>query len=111
VCSAAQTRGSEAVTLKASKEPFVENARVSVAVALMPEAAPAELPTTVPDEPRVVACPLCHTTHPSLTLMPREAGADWRCQRCGQRWDAGRLATVAEYAAWVAAQDSGDPPC
>lgn len=87
----------------------MKNARVSVGVALMPEAAPVEVPQSVPDGSRLVSCPLCHMTHPSLTYGALESGADWRCSRCGQRWDAERLATVAAYTARVAAEDKS--PC
>jgi hypothetical protein len=76
-----------------------------IAVAPNPEVPSVELPEPVPDGSRLVSCPLCHTTHPSLTRDALQAGENWRCVRCGQRWDAGRLATVAAYAAWVAAQD------
>ena len=34
-----------------------------------------------------------------------QAGDDWRCLRCGQRWDAARLEAVTAYAAWVAAHE------
>jgi hypothetical protein len=47
-------------------------------------------------------CPSCHTEDPSMTNLAVHAGADWRCSRCGSRWDAVRLATVAAYAAWAA---------
>jgi transcription elongation factor Elf1 len=47
------------------------------------------------------ACPLCHTTSQSMTTDALAAGADWQCVRCGQRWSAARMATVAAYAAWV----------
>ena len=77
-----------------------------IAVAPIPEAASVELLESVPDGARLASCPLCHTTHPSLTRDALEAGGDWRCTRCGQRWDARRLATVAAYAAWVVAQDT-----
>lgn len=64
----------------------------------------------VPEAPartsRSVACPLCHSRHPSLTSAALESGADWVCARCGQRWDARRLASVAAYATWVAAERS-----
>ncbi len=79
-----------------------------IAVAPIPEAASAsvEVLEPVPDSVRLVSCPLCHTTHPSLTRDAVEAGGDWRCTRCGQRWDAKRLATVTAYAAWVAERDT-----
>jgi PHP family Zn ribbon phosphoesterase len=51
--------------------------------------------------PRFAACPLCHTSHGSLTADGLATGDDWRCVRCGQRWDAGRLQAVAAYADWV----------
>jgi hypothetical protein len=60
----------------------------------------------VPDGSRPVSCPKCHTPHPSLTHDALQAGGNWRCTRCGQHWDARRLATVAAFAAWVAAQDT-----
>ena len=41
-----------------------------------------------------------------MTNRAVSAGADWRCSRCGWRWDAGRLATVAAYAVWLAAHTS-----
>lgn len=47
-------------------------------------------------------CPGCHTPHRSLTRDGLAAGAGWRCIRCGERWDARRLATVTAYEAWVA---------
>jgi transcription elongation factor Elf1 len=72
-----------------------------IAVASIPEAASVELLEPVPDGSGLVSCPLCHTTHQSLTRDAVETGGDWRCTRCGQRWDARRLATVAAYAAWV----------
>jgi hypothetical protein len=45
-------------------------------------------------------CPLCHTSA-TLTQSALEAGGDWRCVRCGQHWDARRLAAVAAYTAWA----------
>ena len=49
-------------------------------------------------------CPGCHMVDTTLTNASLAAGGDWRCQRCGQRWDRGRIATVAAYAAWDAAR-------
>ena len=51
------------------------------------------------DVSRLATCPLCHTPHASMTHQLLQAGGDWRCVRCGQRWDARRLETVAAYAA------------
>jgi hypothetical protein len=49
-----------------------------------------------PDAMPPVTCPLCHTTHSSSAPLD---GGDWQCVRCGQKWDAERLGTVARYAA------------
>jgi hypothetical protein len=51
--------------------------------------------------PLFPTCPMCHTPA-SLTQNAIDAGADWWCVTCGQRWDATRLSAVAAYAAWVA---------
>jgi hypothetical protein len=48
---------------------------------------------------QVATCPMCHTPA-TLSGSALEAGGDWRCVRCGQRWDAARLEAVAAYAAW-----------
>ena len=53
---------------------------------------------------RPATCPLCHTSA-TLAQSAVEAGGDWRCARCGQRWDAARLAAVAAYAAWTVEHD------
>jgi len=45
-------------------------------------------------------CPLCYTTNASLSNNALAAGGGWRCARCGQRWDARRLAVIAAFAAW-----------
>ncbi|MBI4485395.1 MAG: hypothetical protein HY655_05235 [Acidobacteria bacterium] len=37
-----------------------------------------------------------------MTNLAVSAGADWQCSRCGSRWDAVRLATVAAYGVWLA---------
>lgn len=44
-------------------------------------------------------CPLCQTT---AAIRTHDAGSDWQCGRCGQRWTATRLASVTAYAAWLA---------
>lgn len=49
---------------------------------------------------RHAVCPMCHTSA-TVTQSAIEAGGDWRCVRCGQHWDARRLATVAPYAEWA----------
>jgi hypothetical protein len=48
----------------------------------------------------MVTCLLCHTPT-SLTQNAIDTGSDWQCVRCGQRWDATRLAAVAAYGVWV----------
>jgi hypothetical protein len=63
---------------------------------------PAALPETTADPLKLATCPLCHTSQAPLTHQRLQAGGGWRCVRCGQRWDAHRLETVAAYAAWVA---------
>ena len=49
-------------------------------------------------------CPSCHTQDLNMTDLAVSAGADWQCSRCGSKWDALRLATVAAYAVWAAAR-------
>jgi ribosomal protein L37AE/L43A len=49
-------------------------------------------------------CPMCHTPA-SVTRSAVEAGGHWPCSRCGQHWDASRLAAVAAYAEWAADRD------
>ena len=62
-------------------------------------------PTPLSDVQRelsaLAACPLCHTVAGSLTVRALDAGGEWECSRCGQHWDAARLATGAAYDAWV----------
>jgi transcription elongation factor Elf1 len=67
-----------------------------VSAALLDEEAPA----------RSVTCPMCHTPA-SLTHSANDARAGWRCDRCGQRWDATRLSAVAAYSAWVVERVAG----
>lgn len=60
-----------------------------------------------PDVSRRATCPMCHTQAP-VTRNAIEVGADWRCVRCGQHWNAPRLAAVAAYAAWRVEHDRRD---
>ena len=46
-------------------------------------------------------CLSCHTVDLTVTDSAVAAGADWRCVRCGQRWDARRLAAVTAYTQWL----------
>jgi ribosomal protein L37AE/L43A len=57
-----------------------------------------------PDLVRSLTCPMCHADA-SLTQSGLSAGGAWRCARCGQHWNADRLAAVAAYAVWVADRD------
>ena len=59
------------------------------------------LPEGEPSHPRIATCPMCHTSHPSLTRAAVDAGESWRCSRCGQQWSSDRLVAVAAYQAWV----------
>ena len=69
-------------------------------VRLSPETQPATALVEVdPLTKQHATCPLCHTTDTSLTDDELAGGRGWRCIRCGQHWDARRLATVAAYAA------------
>ena len=60
--------------------------------------------TTAPELLGFATCPLCRTTHTTMTNDAVGKDADWQCARCGQKWSATRLATVAAYAAWVSRQ-------
>ena len=66
--------------------------------------APAALLDNDPDVLRCATCPMCDTPT-SVTQNAIEAGGDWRCVRCGQHWDAARLAAVAAYATWTVDRD------
>lgn len=66
---------------------------------------PADAPAAIIAEPEGFAtCPRCHAVDTTLTNAALAAGRDWRCQRCQQRWDKNRIATVAAYDAWDAAR-------
>lgn len=62
--------------------------------------------TTTLDTPDVrTTCPMCHSAAPAT-----QAGGAWLCGRCGQHWDAGRLATVSAYQAWAVAHEHARQP-
>ena len=65
-----------------------------------PDPSMSALSTLAPALAGPATCPACHTADLTMTASAVAAGADWRCARCGQRWDARRLATVAAYALW-----------
>jgi hypothetical protein len=48
-------------------------------------------------------CPLCHTLDRAMSAESLQAGASWRCARCGQMWSAVRLATSAAYSRYMSA--------
>ena len=52
---------------------------------------------------RLATCPMCHT--PATLSQSALDGGDWQCDRCGQHWDAARVAVVAAYAAWTVDHD------
>jgi transposase len=58
-----------------------------------------------PPEPGTAAtsctCPMCHTVDASMTASALATGGYWLCLRCGQEWDANRLATRAAYMAYA----------
>jgi len=60
--------------------------------------------TTASESLAVATCPSCHTVDRAMTTDALRAGADWDCARCGQRWNAARLATTVAYSVWVSAQ-------
>jgi hypothetical protein len=66
---------------------------------------PAAILPDEPDASGIVTCPMCHTPSP-LTRGAVAAGGAWRCIRCGQHWEGGRLAAVAAYDAWGVACSS-----
>ena len=59
---------------------------------------------TAVDPEGFATCPRCHMMDTTLTNASLAAGGDWRCLRCGQRWDRNRIATVAAYAVWDSAR-------
>jgi hypothetical protein len=46
-------------------------------------------------------CLLCHTVDRAISAAAVADGASWTCERCGQHWDAGRLAAVVAYQSWM----------
>jgi hypothetical protein len=85
--------------------------RRSIMVPAIASRTPMSSPATVtPELVGVATCLSCHTEDATLSNRAVAAGADWRCRRCGQRWDASRLATAAAYASWLAASPSETPP-
>lgn len=72
-----------------------------VSTSVAPRPSPNTPSTPAPEFAGLAVCPSCHTQDVSMTNLAVSAGADWRCSRCGSRWDAVRLAAVAAYAAWV----------
>jgi tRNA(Ile2) C34 agmatinyltransferase TiaS len=54
-------------------------------------------------------CPSCRASDANMTYDALGKGSDWQCARCGQKWSATRLATVAAYAARVSGQTDLGP--
>ena len=68
-------------------------------------------PSTLPPDPVGLAkCPSCQTEDPSVMNIAVSAGADWQCSRCGSRWNANRVATVAAYEEWLSGHTLIDFP-
>jgi transcription elongation factor Elf1 len=65
-----------------------------------------QVTTTARKAAGFATCPLCQMAEATMADGAVEQGAAWQCARCGQRWDAARLATVGAYAAWVAEHDA-----
>ena len=61
------------------------------------------LADAAPDLSGFATCLSCHTAA-GVTNLAVSGGVDWTCARCGQGWDAVRLAAAAAYAVWLAAQ-------
>lgn len=82
-----------------------------VATVVAPRASLNTPSAVTPELVGLAKCPSCQTEDPSVTKHSISAGAEWQCSRCGSRWDAVRLATVAAYAEWLAEHTaaSGDP--
>ena len=51
----------------------------------------------IADEKAPGTCLLCHTVDAAMTQGGLDNGTYWRCQRCGQMWDAQRIAAANEY--------------
>lgn len=47
-------------------------------------------------------CLLCHAVHTDSFVG--DGSRSWRCNRCGQHWDAARVATVLDYQRWMKAE-------
>lgn len=62
-------------------------------------------PTALVDPPVSAppTCLLCHTPASGITVESLATGSTWKCERCGQLWDADRLERAAGYAEYVAA--------
>ena len=54
-------------------------------------------PSTAATADSSCICPLCHTVDAAMTPGALATGGHWLCIRCGQEWDANRLATRAAY--------------
>jgi hypothetical protein len=59
-------------------------------------------PAITTANPVAATCPFCHTADPTMTDDALTAGGAWQCVRCGQRWNAVRLATALAYTQYAA---------
>ena len=67
------------------------------------------LPAIAPALTGFATCPSCHTADATMTNAAVSGGADWSCGRCGQKWDALRLATAAAYGVWLSGHTNSSP--
>ena len=52
---------------------------------------------SAPHTPEVPSCPFCGSTHVVSVGRAIDADKYWRCQGCGDIWNAGRLQVVATF--------------
>ena len=97
MCKVAQTVSDEPVNLGLRANLHIEVDTTMQPLRSRPQATLAVL-NDPQDRTAIVTCPMCHTPTP-LTQSDIDAGAGWRCVRCGQQWSRTRLSTVAAYAA------------
>jgi hypothetical protein len=57
--------------------------------------------STATTDNALCVCPMCHTVAAAMTGAALDSGGYWLCLRCGQEWDARRLATRAAYSTYA----------
>jgi transposase-like protein len=50
---------------------------------------------TTPESPKI--CPFCRSSELTTTSGTFDTTAYWRCQKCGEMWNAGRLQETGRY--------------